>query len=50
MGFESEEYFNSIRKIDDFFLEEYIFTGLRNPLGMSYIASYNQFICKPINF
>ena len=30
------------------FLEEYLFTGLRNPLGMSYIANYNQFICKSI--
>ena len=50
MGFENEEYFNSIRKVNDLFLEEYILTGLRNPLGMSYIASYNQFICKPINF
>ena len=50
MGFESEEYFNSNRKIDDLFLEEYIFTGLRNPLGMSYIANYNQFICKLLSF
>ncbi|MBY8989581.1 MAG: antibiotic biosynthesis monooxygenase [Candidatus Lokiarchaeota archaeon] len=50
LGFNSEDYFNKIRKIDDYFLEEYLFTGLRNPLGMSYIANYNQFICKPIKF
>ncbi len=50
MGFNSEDYFNKIRKIDDYFLEEYLFTGLRNTLGMSYIANYNQFICKPILF
>jgi len=50
LGFESEEYFNDIRKIDDLFLEEYLFTGLRNPLGMSYIANYNQFICNLIKF
>ncbi len=50
MGFENEEYFNKIRKVNDIFLEEYLFTGLRNPLGMSYIANYNQFICKVINF
>lgn len=50
MGFTSEDHFNKIRKIDDLYLEEYLFTGLRNPLGMSYIANYNQFICKPIKF
>ena len=48
MGFENKDYFNNIRKINDLFLEEYLFTGLRNPLGMSYIANYNQFICKTI--
>ena len=50
MGFENEEYFNSIRKVNDLFLEEYLFTGLRNPLGMSYIANYNQFLCNTIKF
>jgi len=50
MGFENEEYFNKIHKINDFLLEEYLFTGLRAPLGMSYIANYNQFICKAIIF
>ena len=50
MGFTNEEYFNNIRKVDDLYLEEYLFTGLRNPLGMSYIANYNQFICKTIKF
>ena len=48
LGFTDENYYNSIRKINDLYLEEYLFTGLRNPLGMSFIASYNQFLCKPI--
>ncbi|MCW5634073.1 MAG: hypothetical protein KIT17_12130 [Rubrivivax sp.] len=29
-------------------LEEYLFTGLRRPLGMSHLASYNQFVCTPL--
>jgi len=29
-------------------IEEYLLTGLRNLLGMSYLASYNQFICEPL--
>jgi len=48
IGFADESYYNKIRKINDIYLEEYLFTGLRNPLGMSYIASYNQFLCNPI--
>jgi len=50
LGFVNEDYFSTIRKINDLYLEEYLFTGLRNPLGMSYIANYNQFICRPIKF
>lgn len=50
LGFINEDYFDEIRKINDLYLEEYLFTGLRNPLGMSYLANYNQFICKPIIF
>jgi hypothetical protein len=50
LGFVNEDYFGEIRKINDLYLEEYLFTGLRNPLGMSYLANYNQFICKPIKF
>ncbi|MHA2006103.1 MAG: hypothetical protein ACXABO_01720 [Promethearchaeota archaeon] len=50
LGFVNEDYFNKIRKVGELFLEEYLFTGLRKPLGMSYIASYNQFICRLIQF
>ncbi|KKN18307.1 hypothetical protein LCGC14_0957090 [marine sediment metagenome] len=50
LGFIDEKYYNKIRKINDIYLEEYLFTGLRKPLGMSYIASYNQFLCNPIDF
>ena len=50
MGFLNRDEYNNIKKPNDLFLEEYLFTGLRNPLGMSYIANYNQFICKSIRF
>ncbi|GAH05221.1 unnamed protein product, partial [marine sediment metagenome] len=50
LGFVNESYFSKIRQVNDLFLEEYLFTGLRNPLGMSYLANYNQFICSPIKF
>ena len=48
MGFLNGDEYNNIKRPNDLFLEEYLFTGLRNPLGMSYIANYNQFICKSI--
>ena len=50
MGFLNRDDYNKIKKPNDLFLEEYLFTGLRNPLGMSNIANYNQFICKSIKF
>ena len=50
VGFKNEDDYKKIQYIGELFFEEYIFTGLRNPLGMSYIAAYNQFICKSINF
>jgi hypothetical protein len=49
LGFVDEESFNRIHVVGDFLLEEYLFTGLRNPIGMSYLASYNQFICTPLS-
>jgi len=49
LGFVDEESFNRVRRVGDFLLEEYLFTGLRNPMGMSYLASYNQFICSPLS-
>lgn len=50
LGFNNKDYLSKIRKINDLYLEEYLFTGLRNPLGMSFLANYNQFICRPIKF
>lgn len=50
VGFKDEEEYKKIQHAGELFFEEHIFTGLRNPLGMSYIAAYNQFICKTINF
>ena len=49
LGFSNEENFNKVRQIDNFLLEEYLFTGLRNPMGMSYLAGYNQFVCSPLS-
>ena len=46
LGYKNEEQFNQLRQLGDFFLEEYLFTGIEEPLGMSYVANYNQFICK----
>ena len=49
LGFADEESFNQVRRVGDFLLEEYLFTGLRHPKGMSYLAGYNQFICGPLS-
>jgi len=49
LGFVDEESFNQVRRVGDFLLEEYLFTGLRHPMGMSYLAGYNQFICTPLS-
>lgn len=48
LGFRDEEAFDAVRDIDGFRVEEYLFTGLRSPLGMSYLANYNQFVCAPL--
>jgi hypothetical protein len=48
LGFRDEDEYKDIRNINELFLEEYLFTGLRKPLGMSLVANYNQFICKPL--
>lgn len=48
LGFGDEDEYKDIRNINELFLEEYLFTGLRKPLGMSLLANYNQFICKPL--
>ncbi|MFX1464647.1 MAG: hypothetical protein ACFFBF_16615, partial [Promethearchaeota archaeon] len=46
LGFSNEEQFNQLRQLGDFYLEEYLFTGIEEPFGMSCVANYNQFICK----
>jgi len=48
LGFVNRDVFNQVRSVGDFLLEEYLFTGLRKPFGMSYLAGYNQFICSPL--
>ncbi len=48
LGFRDEESFQKVRDVGELQLEEYLFTGLRNPMGMSYIAGYNQFVCTPL--
>lgn len=49
LGFLDEESFDQVRPVGDFLLEEHLFTGLRHPRGMSYLAGYNQFICTPLS-
>lgn len=49
LGFPNEENFNKMRQISGFLLEEYLFTGLRSPMGMSYLAGYNQFVDTPLS-
>lgn len=48
LGFRDAEAFGAVHGIEDFRLEEYLLTGLRKPLGMSYLANYNQFVCAPL--
>lgn len=48
-GFVDEQAFDAARDVGDLLLEEYLFTGLRKPLGMSYLAAYNQFTCTPLS-
>ncbi len=49
LGFATEEAFERVRGVGDLLLEEYLFTGLRKPFGMSYLAGYNQFLCTPLS-
>ncbi|MFC2078767.1 hypothetical protein ACFLSZ_02185 [Candidatus Bipolaricaulota bacterium] len=48
LGFPSEEALSEMRQVGDLLLEEYLFTGLQDPMGMSCLAAYNQFICTPL--
>jgi len=48
LGFPSEAALAGIREVGDLLLEEYLFTGLSDPMGMSCLAAYNQFVCRPL--
>ena len=48
LGFSSEDALAEVREVEDLLLEEYLFTGLEDPMGMSCLAAYNQFICRPL--
>ncbi len=48
LGFNDEESFVKVRQVGELLLEEYLFTGLKNPMGMSHIAGYNQFVCRSL--
>lgn len=49
LGFRNENSLAKVRKVGDLLLEEYLFTGLRDPMEMSCLAAYNQFICRPLS-
>lgn len=49
LGFVDEKAFDAAREVGDLLLEEALFTGLRKPLGMSYLAGYNQFVCTSLS-
>jgi hypothetical protein len=48
LGFANEAKYNEVKEMGGFRLEEYLFTGLEKPFGMSCLAGYNQFICTPL--
>lgn len=50
LGFKDKEEYEASRNIGGLFIEEYLFTGLKDPFEMSYVAGYNQFICNRLNF
>ena len=48
LGFRDEAAYQAVREVDGLRLEEVLLTGLREPLGMSWVASYNQYVCQPL--
>jgi hypothetical protein len=48
LSFADERSLAAVGEVESLRLEEYLFTGLRKPLGMSYLAGYNQFVCVPL--
>jgi hypothetical protein len=50
IGFKNQAEFEKQKKMGEFHLLEYLFTGLTKPFGMSLLAGYNQFVCAPLKF
>lgn len=48
LGFKNKEEYESARNTNGLLIEEYLFTGLKDPFSMSYVAGYNQFVCNRI--
>lgn len=49
LGFRDAAAYQAAREVDGLRLEEVLLTGLREPLGMSWVASYNQYLCAPLS-
>jgi hypothetical protein len=50
IGFKDQSEFEKNKRIGEFHLLEYLFTGIKEPLKMAKLAGYNQFICAPLKF
>lgn len=48
LGFGDHAAYQAASEVNGLRLEEVLFTGLREPLGMARVASYNQYICQPL--
>jgi len=48
LGFPDRVAYDGVRQSGNMTLEEYLFAGLQDPMGMSLLAGYNQFVCAPI--
>lgn len=48
LGFHDSAAYQAASEVAGLRLEEVLLTGLREPLGMSRVASYNQYVCVPL--
>jgi hypothetical protein len=48
LGFRDDAAYRVASEVDGLRLEEVLLTGLREPLGMARVASYNQYHCQPL--
>ncbi len=48
LGFRDHAAYHAAGEVDGLRLEEALLTGLREPLGMARVASYNQYVCVPL--